>query len=272
MNPLFKENHQKLQQLMKSVGITSLQELSSRSGVSQWQLNRLQHGLIPKMSVDIVLKLAQTLQVSIYDLLNDFSTDLPIPVVQAPQLIREDSAALANLKAEYQKLQQQMATQRETFTQEVERLQKIMEQQRETLNREFQRASLEILESWLLQWPTAAVAAQKNPKLAAIKLLPLIKPVATLLKQWGVEAIAAVGEHLSYNPQYHELMNGTAEIGSPVVVRYVGYRQGDNLLYRAKVSPVSAAVSSESTNSVSSPPTVFDPPEQPVSVRVSEHT
>ena len=49
-----------------------------------------------------------------------------------------------------------------------------------------------------------------------------------------------VGEVVPYDPQFHQLLEGggNAETGDPVIIRYVGYLQGDKLLYRAKVSPV----------------------------------
>ena len=56
------------------------------------------------------------------------------------------------------------------------------------------------------------------------------------MEKWGLEAIAQVGENVVYDPRRHELIKGTAEMGELVKVRYVGYRQGDRLLYRAKVS------------------------------------
>jgi molecular chaperone GrpE (heat shock protein) len=58
------------------------------------------------------------------------------------------------------------------------------------------------------------------------------------LQHWGIESIAPVGAELPYNPQQHQLIEGTAEAGQSVKVRYTGYRQGDKLLYRAKVSLV----------------------------------
>jgi hypothetical protein len=95
---------------------------------------------------------------------------------------------------------------------------------------------LQVLESLLLQLPTAVYAAQQNPQVSAVKLLPLLRPIDALLQQWGIEAIAQVGVELPYDPQQHQLMAGTAAMGDRVRVRYVGYRQGDKLLYRAKVS------------------------------------
>ena len=90
----------------------------------------------------------------------------------------------------------------------------------------------------MLQWPTAVSKVQENQTLPAVKLLPLLRPVEKLLQQWGVEAIAPVGACIPYNPQQHQLLEGTAEPGSTVKVRYTGYKQGDKLLYRAKVIPV----------------------------------
>jgi len=58
------------------------------------------------------------------------------------------------------------------------------------------------------------------------------------LQQWSVEAIAEVGKELPYDPTQHQLIEGTAQPGELVRVRYTGYRQGEKLLYRAKVSPV----------------------------------
>jgi molecular chaperone GrpE (heat shock protein) len=64
--------------------------------------------------------------------------------------------------------------------------------------------------------------------------------LANLLKQWQVEAIAVVGETVLFDPQWHQLMESEllSEPGTPMIVRYVGYRQGKKLLYRAKVSPI----------------------------------
>jgi hypothetical protein len=96
---------------------------------------------------------------------------------------------------------------------------------------------LDQLESLLLQWPTAAHAARQNPMAPAVKLLPLLKPLEQLLTAWSIEPIGTVGESLPYDPQSQTWM-GTGDapiLGTPVQVRYVGYRQGDRLLYRAKV-------------------------------------
>ncbi|MEP6517539.1 helix-turn-helix domain-containing protein [Microcoleus vaginatus] len=199
-----------MQRLMEQAGLSSDRELSKKAGVSEIQLSRLRRGLALQTRADILLKISQALQISL------------------PEL-------LATLTPDYVELEQAPPT---ALEQEYQRLQASIEQQRESLMQEFQLSSVQILESWMLQWPTAASKAQENHNLRAQKLLPLLRPVEQLLEHWGVESIAPVGTQIPYNPQQHQLMEGTAEPGEPVKVRYTGYRQGDKLLYRAKVSPV----------------------------------
>ncbi|MGB3207022.1 MAG: helix-turn-helix transcriptional regulator [Crinalium sp.] len=199
-----------LQQLMQQVGISSFNKLSKQAGVSKRQLKHLRLGEVSQMRVETLVKISSLLQVSVTELLKTFSE------VE----IAEDTDGQTIWKQEYERLQEQLR------------------QQRESLMQEFQQASLQVLESWLLQWSTAAKAAKDNAQLPAVRLLPLIRPVEQLVQQWGVEAIASVGEEIPYNPQYHQLMEGSAQLGEQVRVRYAGYRQGEKLLFRAKVSPL----------------------------------
>lgn len=213
---LLNYTHQ-LQNLMQRVGISSFKALARSSGVSERQLLRLRRGEIAQMRMDIILKLSQLLQVPLTQLVATFS-QVESGEQNPPPL--QPSQEVTALRQEYQRLQAQL------------------EQQRQELELEFQQSSIQALESWLLQWPTAAYKAQENPQLPAVRLLPLLRPVEQLLQRWGVEAIAEVGAELPYDPQRHQLLEGTAQIGELVKVRYLGYCQGDKLLYRAKVSPV----------------------------------
>ena len=206
-----------LQQLMQQMGVSSFKALARSSKVSERQLMRLRRGEILEMRVDVLLKLSQALQVPLIELVATFSA---LELTEENASLTSESNAKAELKQEYQRLQVQL------------------EQQRQVLWQEFQQLSLQVLESWLVQWPTAAYKAQENPQLPAVRLLPLLRPMEQLLQQWGVEALAAVGAELSYDPQMHQLLEGTAQPGERVKVRYTGYRQGDKLLYRAKVSPI----------------------------------
>lgn len=203
-----------LQQLMQRVGISSYKALSQAAGVSPKQLQRLRRGEIEQMRVEVLLKLSQALQISLAQLVATFSE-----IEVGAETPAEELQQVVDLKQEYQRLQAQLANQRQELWQE------------------FQLASLQVIESWLLQWPTAAQKAQENSQLPAVKLLPLLRPVENLLQQWGVEAIAPVGAEVAYDPQLHQLLEGNSQPGKKVKVRYTGYRQGDKLLYRAKVSP-----------------------------------
>jgi molecular chaperone GrpE (heat shock protein) len=199
---------QRLRSLLQQAQLPSLKALSRSANVSEWQVKQLGKGQAAKMRVEPLQKLSQALHISLPELISQFS-DL--------------SLASPDLQSEYQRLQTQL------------------QQQQETLQQEFQQTSLQILESWLIQYPTAAYAAQQNPEFPAIRLLPLMRPVEQLIKNWGLEAIAPIGSELSYDPQIHQLMDGEVEVGDRVKVRYTGYRQGEKLLHRAKVSPVNAS-------------------------------
>ena len=168
------------------------------------------------MRVEVLLKIARGLNISLVELLATFAPD----AVSSPQA----GASVEELQREYQRLQDEM------------------EGQRQSLLREFERTSLDVLEAWLVQWPTAVYRIKENslfsPKTFET-LLRLLRPVDRLVQQWKVEAIATVGSKVPYNPQIHQLLEGTANIGETVVVRYAGYRYRGQLLHRAKVSPPS---------------------------------
>lgn len=196
-----------LQQLMQQAGVSTFKQLSRTAGVSERQVMRLRRGEVAQMRVETLVKLSQVLKVSASELLETFGQ------------IEAESGVVA-LRKEYQRLQTQL------------------EQQQETLKQEFQQSSLQALESFLLFWPTAAYKAQENPQLPAVNLLRLVSPVEKLVQQWGVEAIASVGEEIAYDPQLHQLIEGTAQPGQTVRVRNIGYRHGEKLLHRVKVSAI----------------------------------
>lgn len=204
-----------LRQLMQARGISSFKQLSQHASVSQTQVNHLRAGRIEQMRLETLMKLGETLDVAIADLLSTFS---PIADVAHPS--SSASSEILDLQQEYQRLQTQL------------------EHQKHELWKEFQASCIQTLEPWLLQWSAAAYAAQQNPQAPAVKLLPLVRPIEQLLHQWEIEATAIVGTEIPYDSRQHQLMGGTANPGDNVRVRYAGYKQGDRLLYRAKVSPV----------------------------------
>ncbi|MBP0021275.1 MAG: helix-turn-helix transcriptional regulator [Cyanobacteria bacterium SBLK] len=200
---------QRLQELMQQADISSFKQLIRLAGVSEWQVRQLRRGKIAKMRMENLEKLAKSLQISLTKLIEAFSSE------------PSDRDEEIDWQKEYDRLQQQL------------------DRQKEELRQDFQRESLQAIESWLLQWPTVVNAVQNNPQLPAMRLLPLVKPIESLIEQWGLEAIASVGEEIAYDPQQHQLMEGLAEVGERVKVRYVGYCDREKkLLYRAKVSKI----------------------------------
>jgi DNA-binding Xre family transcriptional regulator len=208
----------KLQDLMQQAGINNFKALSRAAGVSEHQILRLRQGKLEQMRVYILIKLSETLRLSLNELIASFS---PIPTPHEPSLSTP------------------------VIPQATPRIQ--LEQEREVLMQDFQQTTLQLLESLLLQFPTAAQKARENPQLEAIKIIPLVeKPLDRLLQQWGIKAIAPVGVEIPYDPQLHQLMEGIAQTGEIVRVRYLGYLQGEKLLYRARVSLVYGVASGES--------------------------
>ncbi|MEM9924989.1 MAG: helix-turn-helix transcriptional regulator [Cyanobacteria bacterium P01_D01_bin.50] len=209
---------QKLLELMQQKDICSFKALSKVAGVSKYQIQRLRKGEIQQMRLEFLVKIAQALQIDLSELINKFSeTEL----IKQQTSTQHSSQQIADLKKEY------------------ERLEKQLENQEKLLLSQFQQSSLQLLESLLIQFPTAAHKARENRQLPAANIIPLIeKPLNRLLQEWGVEAIASVGAELPYQPEIHQLIEGNAQIQEKVKVRYTGYRQGNKLIYRAKVSPV----------------------------------
>lgn len=190
---------------MQAAGISSLRSLSQLSGVSRRQIEKLRSGETHQLSVNHALQLARALKISPSELLQ---------LEAEPQV--PNTAAI---QTEYQRLKDELG------------------ELRSQLLQEFQAETLNILEPLLLQWPTAANAAQKNPTAPAVRLLPLLKPLERLLQAWQIEPIGSVGQVVPYTPQIHQWAGETAppESNESVQISHIGYRQGDKLLYRAKV-------------------------------------
>jgi DNA-binding Xre family transcriptional regulator len=212
-----------LKSLMIDSGISSLVALSVKAQVSIGAVKRLQKGQILAMQVQTVAKLAQALEISIDELMTRTAPSPPElgeqEIPKPPELgVGGGSLEQVGLQQEYDRLLQQF-NQQETHLREC-----------------FQREGLQILEPWLLQWSAAAYAAQTNPQLTGIKLLPLLRPIETLLDQWGVTAIGDVGEELAYDPMRHQPMNSEdLAVGTIVRIRFSGYGYQGQVLHRAKV-------------------------------------
>jgi molecular chaperone GrpE (heat shock protein) len=220
---------------MATAGVSSYRSLSKATGVSLWQLQQLRQGKIQQMRLEPLQKLSTHFQLSIGEFIHLFegSTAESQPDIHAQRPQRLDSEAIATPSGETQSDRPYAE-----LKAEYDRLKQHVDQQRQQVAADQIQAALHTLESWMLQWPTATKAAQSNPEIPASRLIPLVRPIEALLEQWGVRAIATVGDEIPYDPSQHQLMSGSVSPGDRVRVRYVGYRLNDKLLHRAKVSPV----------------------------------
>jgi molecular chaperone GrpE (heat shock protein) len=98
-------------------------------------------------------------------------------------------------------------------------------------------ALYQTLEPLLTQLPVVRHAVGEGREVAAADLLALLGPLDVGLAELGLAPIGQVGETLPFDPQTHQMARGPIPgPGEPVTVRHVGYRLGEQLLRRARVS------------------------------------
>lgn len=105
-----------------------------------------------------------------------------------------------------------------------------------TSKQQFHRETFEQLQTLLVNYPSAAHMATQNPELPALNLVALFTPLETLLNQWGYEAIGEPWQAVAFDPQLHQPDNSDMQLGEIVYVRFIGYRDGADILCPAKVS------------------------------------
>jgi molecular chaperone GrpE (heat shock protein) len=120
--------------------------------------------------------------------------------------------------------------------QQCRRLRTEVQQQRDQLTIEFQYEMFEVLQTLLMNFPTATVMAEAKPTLPARNVVALFSPLRSLLHQWGYQAIGDAWGQVFYDPQLHQPDSPDIREGELVYVRFVGYRDGDRILCPAKVS------------------------------------
>jgi DNA-binding Xre family transcriptional regulator len=199
----------KLQKLMQKVGINSWRELYRSTGTSAHTIDKLRSGQLDTLRLHTLVKISSVLQVSVTEL---------IEIFDSRSIFGSQDRSIETLKQEYQHLQQQFRA------------------QTETLQAQFQHQSLQTLESFLTYFPAAKYAAENNPNFPVSKIFPLTGSIDRLISNWGVTVIGEIGSKIAYDPRWHQLIEGTAHPEELVTVRYLGYRQGDKLIFRAKVS------------------------------------
>lgn len=200
-----------LRTLMHDAGINNFKQLAQLTGTSDRTLRKLRSGELDTLRWQTLVKISDILKIDI---------SKTIEIFGERSIASNNTEKIQSIEREYQILQQQL------------------QQQRETLQAEFQHQSLQTLESFLTYFPAAKYAASNNPDFPASKIFPLLQSIDRLIGQWGVTTIGDIGAQIAYDPHAHQLIEGSADPGELVTVRFSGYRQGDKLIFRAKVSPI----------------------------------
>lgn len=99
------------------------------------------------------------------------------------------------------------------------------------------------IEPLLTQLPVVRHALDTGRPVEAADVLALLSPLDTALAGWGLQAIAEVGAEAPFDPSLHQATGRAPEPGAPVRVKHVGYRLGDQILRRARVSVLKKAES-----------------------------
>jgi hypothetical protein len=101
---------------------------------------------------------------------------------------------------------------------------------------QLQRQVFEQLQTLLVNYPTVTKAALAKPEMPAKNIVPLFTPLGNLLQQWGYEAIGEPWENVAFDPQLHQPDVADIQPGEMVYIRFIGYRDGADILVPAKVS------------------------------------
>ncbi len=237
-----------LKALMQRANIASYRALATQATVSRWQVQQLRAGNIDQMRLGVLVHLAEVLKISVSDLLQAFGVqgevvqDAGVAEDNTPEVgVSAGGASAGGQSLSKAAEEGSQSEQLVSLKQEYQRLQGQVAQQVAEGRSQLQSEALQTLETWLIQWPTIAQRAKDNETLAAVKILPFVKPVEQLMVVWGVEAIAPVDDQVPYDPQRHQLMGGIAEPGTMVQVTHSGVQQQGRLIHRAKVKLLTQA-------------------------------
>jgi hypothetical protein len=101
---------------------------------------------------------------------------------------------------------------------------------------ELQRQVFMQLQTLLVNYPTVTKAALAKPEMPAKNIVPLFTPLGNLVQQWGYVPIGEPWENVAFDPQLHQPDGLDIAVGEMVYVRFIGYRDGADILVPAKVS------------------------------------
>ncbi|MBS9386139.1 MAG: molecular chaperone GrpE [Dolichospermum sp. BR01] len=119
---------------------------------------------------------------------------------------------------------------------QCQRLRDELKQQSQQLQTDFQQETFTQLQTLLSNYPTVKKMALAKPELPAKNLTFLFTSLDNLITNWGYTAIGETWEQVNYNPQLHQADSDDIQEGELVYIRFIGYQNGDKVLYPAKVS------------------------------------
>jgi transcriptional regulator with XRE-family HTH domain len=185
-----------LQQWMKNVGITSYQELSRLAQISERQLYRLENGLLDNIPLGILQKIATSLNISLFTLIDSLSGTEQSSTEIAPNIT---TTSAWEYQQEVISILESLILQLPTLIYVVEKNPNLPANKLIPL--------LQPLNELLCAWE--------------------IKPIGH---------VGEIIPYNPQEHQLIENNDLEIEKGQLVKIRYVGYRHEDKLLYRAKVS------------------------------------
>jgi molecular chaperone GrpE (heat shock protein) len=119
---------------------------------------------------------------------------------------------------------------------QCQRLREELKQQSQQLQTDFQQETFTQLQTLLTNYPTVKKMALAKPDLPAKNLVSLFTSLDNLITNWGYTVIGETWEQVNYNPQLHQADSDDIQEGELVYIRFIGYQDGDKVLYPAKVS------------------------------------
>lgn len=101
---------------------------------------------------------------------------------------------------------------------------------------QWQGESFNLLQTLLANYPTAKTMIKVKSDFPAKNIIALLKPLDKLLAKWGIESIGKPWQKVEFNPEIYYSNEENLTPNELVYIRFIGYRQGNNILLHAKVS------------------------------------
>lgn len=104
------------------------------------------------------------------------------------------------------------------------------------LTKDWQEKSFHLLQTLLVNYPTAKIMVKIKPDLPAENVINFLKPLDKILTEWGIETIGKPWEKVLFNPELHYSEEENLNLNEEVYIRFVGYKHDNKILLPARVS------------------------------------